>query len=100
MSYNSGGLGSSNGSVGGSLNGGNDGNGGRDNRENRSNYGPNSPPTGALPPFYESLKSGNSSINAYNAANANFLAQNGYNNLMMVGVYANHFVFDSHKVIS
>lgn len=66
----------------GSLNGGNDGNGGRDNRENRSNYGPNSPPTGSLPPFYESLKGGNGSINAYHAANASFLAQNAYNNLM------------------
>ncbi|XP_031626933.1 transcriptional regulator ovo isoform X2 [Contarinia nasturtii] len=80
--YGGSGLGGNNGNVGGSLNGGNDGNGGRDNRENRSNYGPNSPPTGSLPPFYESLKSGNGGINAYNAANANFLAQNGYNTLM------------------
>lgn len=84
LNYGNGGLGSSNGNVGGNLNGGSDGNGGRDNRENRSNYGPNSPPTGSLPPFYESLKSGNGSINGYNAANASFLAQNGYNNLMMV----------------
>lgn len=82
LSYGGSGLGGvQNGSGGGSLNGGNDGNGGRD-RENRSNYGPNSPPTGSLPPFYESLKSGNSGINAYNAANASFLAQNGYNTLM------------------
>lgn len=54
LSYGGSGLGGvQNGSGGGSLNGGNDGNGGRDNRENRSNYGPNSPPTGSLPPFYE-----------------------------------------------
>lgn len=82
LSYGGNGLGGQNGNVGGSLNGGSDGNGGRDNRENRSNYGPNSPPTGSLPPFYESLKSGNGGINAYNAANASFLAQNGYNTLM------------------
>lgn len=82
LSYGGGGLSANNGSVGGSLNGGNDGNGGRDNRENRSNYGPNSPPTGSLPPFYESLKSGNGGINAYNTANSSFLAQNGYNTIM------------------
>lgn len=82
LSYNGGSAGASNSGSGGSLNGGSDGNGGRDNRENRSNYGPNSPPTGSLPPFYESLKGGNGSINAYNAANASFLAQNAYNNLM------------------
>jgi len=81
LNYGGGSLGSSNGNIGGSLNGGNDGNGGRD-RENRSSYGPNSPPTGSLPPFYESLKSGNGSINAYSAASASFLAQNGYNTLM------------------
>ncbi|XP_055303927.1 transcriptional regulator ovo isoform X3 [Sitodiplosis mosellana] len=82
LNYGGSGLSGNSGGVGGSLNGGNDGNGGRDNRENRSNYGPNSPPTGSLPPFYESLKSGNGGINAYNAANASFLAQNGYNTLM------------------
>lgn len=82
LSYGGNGLAGQNGNVGGNLNGGSDGNGGRDNRENRSNYGPNSPPTGSLPPFYESLKSGNGGINAYNAANASFLAQNGYNTLM------------------
>lgn len=84
LNYGGGGSLSNNGNIGGGsgLNGGgNDGNGGRD-RDNRSNYGPNSPPTGSLPPFYESLKSGNGSINAYNAANASFLAQNGYNSLM------------------
>lgn len=25
-------------------------------RDGRQNYGPSSPPTGSLPPFYESLK--------------------------------------------
>lgn len=42
------GSGGSGGSMGGP--GGNGGNGGR------PNYGPSSPPTGSLPPFYESLK--------------------------------------------
>lgn len=82
-SNNSAGASSSNG--GGGLSGSNGSNGGRDGRDgrdHRSNYGPNSPPTGSLPPFYESLKSGNGAMNAYNAANANFLAQNGYNGMM------------------
>lgn len=56
--------------------------GGMGGRDGRSNYGPNSPPTGSLPPFYESLKGGNGAMNAYNAANANFLAQNSYNSMM------------------
>lgn len=79
-----GGANNGNGSnSGGMSNGNNSGsNGGRDGRDGRSNYGPNSPPTGSLPPFYESLKSGNGALNAYNAANANFLAQNGYNHMM------------------
>nr|CAD60248.1 zinc finger transcription factor [Bactrocera oleae] len=50
-------------------------------RDGRSNYGPNSPPSGALPPFYESLKSGNtmnssSSTSANFNGNSNFLIQN------------------------
>jgi len=56
------------------------GNGGRDN--NRSNYGPNSPPTGSLPPFYESLKGGaNGGLNAYNAQNG--LNANSFNNYLL-----------------
>jgi ovo-like protein len=53
--------------------------GGMGGRDGRSNYGPNSPPTGSLPPFYESLKGGNNGMNAYNANNGNFMSQNGYN---------------------
>ncbi|XP_050328793.1 transcriptional regulator ovo isoform X1 [Bactrocera neohumeralis] len=61
-----------NGGAGGGMGGGRDG---------RSNYGPNSPPSGALPPFYESLKSGNtmnssSSSSANFNGNSNFLIQN------------------------
>lgn len=79
-SSGAGSSGNSSGNGGGGMNsGGGNGSGGRDNR---SNYGPNSPPTGSLPPFYESLKGGNGVMNAYNTANASFLAQNGYNNMM------------------
>lgn len=83
-SNNGAGASNSNGGGGGlsGSNGNSGGRDGRDGRDNRSNYGPNSPPTGSLPPFYESLKSGNGAMNAYNAANANFLAQNGYNGMM------------------
>lgn len=45
-------LGSGGGSGGGSMNPGGGAGGGR------SNYGPSSPPTGCLPPFYETLKGG------------------------------------------
>ncbi|KAH0949310.1 hypothetical protein HN011_006156 [Eciton burchellii] len=40
----------------------------------RGNYGPSSPPTGSLPPFYESLKGGNNLANfanQYNSAQGN-----------------------------
>lgn len=74
--------GSSAGCGGGTAGGasGAGGNGGRDN--NRSNYGPNSPPTGSLPPFYESLKGGaNGGLNAYNAQNG--LNANSFNNYLL-----------------
>lgn len=72
------GCGSSGGSGGGLGGTGAGGNG----RDNRSNYGPNSPPTGSLPPFYESLKSGaNSGNNAYNAQNG--LNGNAFNNYLL-----------------
>lgn len=49
-------------------------------RDGRSNYGPNSPPTGSLPPFYESLKGGNAGgLNGYNA-NGGFL-NTAWNNM-------------------
>lgn len=41
----------------------------------RGNYGPSSPPTGSLPPFYESLKGGNNLANftnQYNSAQGNY----------------------------
>lgn len=44
-------------------------------RDGRQNYGPSSPPTGSLPPFYESLKGGNNASNQFNA-NGNY---NNYN---------------------
>lgn len=67
------------GSAGGLGGAGAGGNGGRDNR---SNYGPNSPPTGSLPPFYESLKGGaNGGLNAYNAQNG--MNGNAFNNYLL-----------------
>ncbi|XP_012217240.1 transcriptional regulator ovo isoform X2 [Linepithema humile] len=65
------GGGGSGGAVGGGAGGGGmppGGNGGR------GNYGPSSPPTGSLPPFYESLKGGNNLANfanQYNSAQGN-----------------------------
>lgn len=60
------GGGSGGGAVGGGAGGGGmppGGNGGR------GNYGPSSPPTGSLPPFYESLKGGNNLANFANQYN-------------------------------
>lgn len=68
--------------TGSSLGGGVGGAGaGGNGRDNRSNYGPNSPPTGSLPPFYESLKGGaNGGLNAYNAQNG--MNGNAFNNYL------------------
>ncbi|XP_073832094.1 transcriptional regulator ovo isoform X8 [Musca autumnalis] len=73
-----GGSGGLSGGAGGGMGGGRDG---------RGNYGPNSPPSGALPPFYESLKSGNtmngsSTTNFNSTAPSNFLLQNAAAYLM------------------
>lgn len=77
------GSGGSNGSAG---MGGSGAGGGMGGRDGRSNYGPNSPPTGSLPPFYESLKGGNSGMNTYNSPN-NYLGQNGtYGNIMNTNI--------------
>ncbi|XP_022900400.1 transcriptional regulator ovo isoform X2 [Onthophagus taurus] len=69
-----GGGSSSGGAMGGGTGGGGPG------RDGRQNYGPSSPPTGSLPPFYESLKGGNSN-NAYNigsfTGNNNYTVVNG-----------------------
>lgn len=70
----SGNGGGSGGTLGGS--GGTGGGGMNPGRDGRQNYGPSSPPTGSLPPFYESLKGGNNNANNYNA-NGSF-ASNGY----------------------
>lgn len=63
-SYSGGGTsGGGGGTVGGGAGGGGmnpGGNGGR------GNYAPSSPPTGSLPPFYESLKGGNNLANFAN----------------------------------
>ncbi|XP_012265037.2 transcriptional regulator ovo isoform X2 [Athalia rosae] len=72
-----GGTGGGGGAVGGGAGGGGmnpGGNGGR------GNYGPSSPPTGSLPPFYESLKGGNNLANfanQYNGGSGNTQG-NGY----------------------
>lgn len=71
INFNSGQLGGG----GGAGIGGTGAGGGMGGRDGRSNYGPNSPPTGSLPPFYESLKGGNG-MNSFNA-NGNFLGPNG-----------------------
>lgn len=70
--------GGASGSSSAGMSGGSGAGGGMGGRDGRSNYGPNSPPTGSLPPFYESLKGGNGALNAYNANGINFMAQNGY----------------------
>lgn len=72
--YSGGGTsGGGGGTVGGGAGGGGmnpGGNGGR------GNYGPSSPPTGSLPPFYESLKGGNNLANFANQYTTN--QGNGY----------------------
>lgn len=69
------GGGNSGGNPGGSMGSGTGGGGMNPGRDGRQNYGPSSPPTASLPPFYESLKSGNGGNN-YNAS-GNYT--NGYN---------------------
>ncbi|XP_033216845.1 uncharacterized protein LOC117172755 isoform X2 [Belonocnema kinseyi] len=61
------------GSGGGGAIGGGAGGGGMNPGGNggRGNYGPSSPPTGSLPPFYESLKGGNNLANFANQYNGN-----------------------------
>ena len=68
LGYSSGGGG---GGGGGALGGGGAGGGGMNPGGNggRGNYGPSSPPTGSLPPFYESLKGGNNLANFANQYN-------------------------------
>lgn len=79
FSSGSGNLGGASGGAGGAIGGGGGAGGGMGGRDGRSNYGPNSPPTGSLPPFYESLKGGNAGLNGYNA-NGGFLNTN-WNNM-------------------
>ncbi|XP_057336006.1 transcriptional regulator ovo-like isoform X1 [Microplitis mediator] len=67
-----GGAGAGGGASGGAGDGGMNpgGNGGR------GNYGPSSPPSGSLPPFYESLKGGNNLanfVNQYTGQNGGYL---------------------------
>lgn len=69
-------------SGGGGALGGGSGSGGN-GRDGRSNYGPNSPPTGSLPPFYETLgpstKSGQNTFNANGNFSNDFNIINGFN---------------------
>lgn len=65
-------LGGGGGGSGGGALGGGAGAGGMPPGGNggRGNYGPSSPPTGSLPPFYESLKGGNNLANFANQYNS------------------------------
>ncbi|XP_053971573.1 transcriptional regulator ovo isoform X1 [Hylaeus volcanicus] len=76
--YCSGGGAVTGGSGGGGAVGGGAGGGGMNPGGNggRGNYGPSSPPTGSLPPFYESLKGGNNLANFANQYNST--QGNGY----------------------
>lgn len=79
INFSAGSAGCGNSGAAGGLGGSGAGGNGRDNR---SNYGPNSPPTGSLPPFYESLKGGaNGGLNAYNAQNG--MNGNAFNNYLL-----------------
>ncbi|XP_051173001.1 transcriptional regulator ovo isoform X2 [Leptopilina boulardi] len=71
--YSSGGGGGGSSGGGGAIGGGAGGGGGMNPGGNggRGNYGPSSPPTGSLPPFYESLKGGNNLANFANQYNGN-----------------------------
>ncbi|KAL4714414.1 hypothetical protein ACJJTC_017709 [Scirpophaga incertulas] len=81
-SFSSGGGGAAPSSGGGGAMGGGSGSGGN-GRDGRSNYGPNSPPTGSLPPFYETLgpssKGGQNSFNANSTFSNEFNIINGFN---------------------
>ncbi|CAH1103697.1 unnamed protein product [Psylliodes chrysocephalus] len=70
--------GSSGGVGGGAMGGGTGGGGMNPGRDGRQNYGPSSPPTGSLPPFYESLKERNNgnSFNANGAFTSNYILSN------------------------
>ncbi|XP_034933706.1 transcriptional regulator ovo isoform X2 [Chelonus insularis] len=67
-SSSSSGGGDGGGSLGGGGGGGGNGDGGMNPGGNggRGHYGPSSPPSGSLPPFYESLKGGNNLANFVN----------------------------------
>lgn len=81
-SFSSGSSGTVPTSGGGGAIGGGSGSGGN-GRDGRSNYGPNSPPTGSLPPFYETLgpstKSGQNSFNANSNFSNEFNIISGFN---------------------
>ncbi|XP_049864880.1 transcriptional regulator ovo-like isoform X2 [Pectinophora gossypiella] len=81
-SFSSGGGSTAPSSGGGGAIGGGSGSGGN-GRDGRSNYGPNSPPTGSLPPFYETLgpstKGGQNSFNANSNFSNEFNIINGFN---------------------
>ncbi|CAH0560687.1 unnamed protein product [Brassicogethes aeneus] len=74
--------GGSSGGGGGALGSGTGGGGMNPGRDGRQNYGPSSPPTGSLPPFYESLKGVNNgnNFNAGGNFSSNYLISN-HNNM-------------------
>ncbi|KAJ2950626.1 hypothetical protein O0L34_g8882 [Tuta absoluta] len=79
--FSSGGGSTAPSSGGGGAMGGGSGSGGN-GRDGRSNYGPNSPPTGSLPPFYETLgpstKGGQNSLHANGSFSNEFNIINGF----------------------
>ncbi|CAG9861166.1 unnamed protein product [Phyllotreta striolata] len=74
--------GGSSGGIGGGAMGGGTGSGGMNpGRDGRQNYGPSSPPTGSLPPFYETLKerSNGNGFNPNGSISSNYLLSNQQN---------------------
>lgn len=90
--------GSTGGSSGGSLGGSGTGGGGMNpGRDGRQNYGPSSPPTGSLPPFYESLK-GNTIPFCNNSSQFNdgtFSGGNNGNNFNASGNFSSNYVMSN-----
>lgn len=93
------GGGSGGGAVGGGAGAGGmppGGNGGR------GNYGPSSPPTGSLPPFYESLKGGNNLANfanQYNSAQGTLKEALYYLVLNCIFFYNYHRIFTPSSLL-
>lgn len=81
ISFSGGASGGGGCSIGGGGSGGGGGGGMNPGRDGKQNYGPSSPPTGSLPPFYESLKGGSNGSGNYNGnfTGNNYLLNNQHN---------------------